>query len=100
MRVQSLDWEDPLEKESQPTVVFLPGKFRGQRSLVCYNPGGLKVVNQDSATDHTHTHTQHCQPIFHICIKIKLQNSKYSMSIPLSILYSMKFQGLLMNGRF
>ena len=57
MRVQSLDWEDPLEKESQPTVVFLPGKFRGQRSLVCYNPGGLKVVNQDSATDHTHTHT-------------------------------------------
>ena len=57
MRVQSLDWEDPLEKESQPTVVFLPGKFRGQRSLVCYNPGGLKVVNQYSATDHTHTHT-------------------------------------------
>ena len=26
--------EDPLEKEGQPTPVFLPGKFHEQRSLV------------------------------------------------------------------
>ena len=32
-RVQSLGWEDPLEKEWQPTPVFLPGEFHGQRSL-------------------------------------------------------------------
>ena len=30
--VRSLGWEDPLEKV--PTPVFLPGDFRGQRSLV------------------------------------------------------------------
>ena len=34
--VQSLGWEDPLEKE---TAVFLSGKFHGQRrSLVGYSP--------------------------------------------------------------
>ena len=38
-RVQSLDWEDPLEKEWQPTPVFLPGEFHGQRSLG-YSPWG------------------------------------------------------------
>ena len=32
--VPSPGWEDPLEKEMQPTPVFLPGEFYGQRSLV------------------------------------------------------------------
>ena len=32
--VLSLDQEDPLEKEWQPTPVFLPGVFHGQRSMV------------------------------------------------------------------
>ena len=41
-RVQSLSWEDPLEKEWQPTLVLLPGKSHGQRSLVGYSPGGRK----------------------------------------------------------
>ena len=41
-RVQSQDWEDPLEKEMQPTPVFLPGESHGQRSLVGYSPKGCK----------------------------------------------------------
>ena len=36
--VPSLGWEDPLEKEWQPTPVLLPGKFHGLRSLVGYSP--------------------------------------------------------------
>ena len=40
--VRSLGWEDPLEKEMQPTPVLLPGKFHGQRSLVSYSPRGRK----------------------------------------------------------
>ena len=32
-QVQSLSWEDPLEKEMAPTLVFLPGEFHGPRSL-------------------------------------------------------------------
>ena len=36
----SLAEEDPLEKGMQPTPVFLPGEFHGQRSLVGYSPWG------------------------------------------------------------
>ena len=35
-QIQSLGREDPLEKEWQPTPVFLPGKSHRQRSLVDY----------------------------------------------------------------
>ena len=38
--VQSLSWEDPVEKGSTP--VFLPGKSHGQRSLIRYSPWGHK----------------------------------------------------------
>ena len=41
-RVPSLAWEDPPEKEMQPTPVFLLGKFHGWRSLVGYRPWGHK----------------------------------------------------------
>ena len=33
----------PLEQEWQPTLVFLPGKFHGHRSLVGYSTGSCKV---------------------------------------------------------
>ena len=37
-RLWSLGQEDPLGREWQPTPVFLPGEFHGQRSLVGYSP--------------------------------------------------------------
>ena len=43
--VQSLGWEDPLEKEMathSSTPVLLPGKFHALRSLVGYSPWGCK----------------------------------------------------------
>ena len=36
----------------QPTPVFLPGQFHGQRSLVGYRPWGCK---ESDVTEHTHT---------------------------------------------
>ena len=36
-QVQSLGWEDPLEK-GIVIPVFLPGELRGQRSLAGYSP--------------------------------------------------------------
>ena len=36
--VQFLGWEDPLKEGMQPTPVFLPEEFHGQRSLVGYSP--------------------------------------------------------------
>ena len=41
-QVLSLNREDPLEKEWQPTPVFLSGKSEGQRSQAGYNPWGHK----------------------------------------------------------
>ena len=41
-RVRSLSWEDSLEKEMQPTPVFLPGESHGRRSLVGYSPRSCK----------------------------------------------------------
>ena len=34
--VQSLGWEDPLERGWLPAPEFLPGEFHGQRSLAGY----------------------------------------------------------------
>ena len=36
--VQSLGWEDSLEKEMATHSVFLPGESHGQKSLVGYSP--------------------------------------------------------------
>ena len=43
--VQSLSQEDPWRKEWQPTPLFLPGKFHGQRSLAGSSPQGHKKSN-------------------------------------------------------
>jgi hypothetical protein len=40
-------------REWQPTLVFMPGKFHGQRSLADYNPGGCK---ESEMTGHPCTH--------------------------------------------
>ena len=59
-RVQSLGWEDPLEKEmatlSLPFLlpVFLPGKSHGQRSLVGYSLWGLE--ESDTTVSDTCSH--------------------------------------------
>ena len=39
-QVQSLDWEDPLEKGMATTLVFLSGESHGQRNLTIYRPIG------------------------------------------------------------
>ena len=46
MQVQSLGLEDPLEKEMEPTPVFLLGKSHGQRSLAGYGPWGHKDTTE------------------------------------------------------
>ena len=34
--------KSPLKRQWQPTPVFLPGKFHGQRNLTGYSPWGCK----------------------------------------------------------
>ena len=42
MQVQSLGWEDALEKEMATCSSIIAWKFHGQRSLVGYSPWGCK----------------------------------------------------------
>ena len=37
-----LYWFKPLRRKGQPTPLFLPGKFHGQRSLAGFSPWGRK----------------------------------------------------------
>ena len=46
MWVLSLGQEDPLWRKWQPTLVFLPGKSYGERSLVGYSPSGCKASDK------------------------------------------------------
>ena len=46
-RVQSLGWEDPLEKEMAAHSSILAEESHGQRSLVGYSPWVRKKVRQD-----------------------------------------------------
>ena len=43
---RSPGWEDAWRRARQPTPVFLPGKFNGQRSLAGYSPWGCKESNR------------------------------------------------------
>ena len=45
------------KREWQPTLVFLPGKFHEQRSLVSYSPWDHKKSDTIEWLTHTHTHT-------------------------------------------
>ena len=40
--IRCLHPEDPLEREWQPTLAFLPGECHGQRSLAGYSPWACK----------------------------------------------------------
>ena len=40
----------PWRRKWQPTPVFLPGKFHGQRSLVGYSPWGHQESDTTEAT--------------------------------------------------
>ena len=43
----------PQRRKGQPTPVFLPGEFHGQRSLVGYSPWGHKELDMTERLTHT-----------------------------------------------
>ena len=45
-------------REWQPTPVFLPGEFHGQRRLAGHSPWGCKESGTTERRSHTNTHTQ------------------------------------------
>ena len=51
IQVWYLGEKDPLEKERQPTPIFLPRKSNGQRSLEGHSPWDCKRVRYDLVTE-------------------------------------------------
>ena len=47
----------PWRRKWQPTPVFLPREFHGQRNLVGYSPWSDKELDMTDQITHTHTHT-------------------------------------------
>ena len=45
----------PLRRVWQPTLVFLPGKSHGQRSLAGYSPWGCKESDVSEVNEHAGT---------------------------------------------
>ena len=50
MQVQSLGWEDPLEKKTATHSTILAWRNRGQRSPAGYSPWGPYSVRHNLAT--------------------------------------------------
>ena len=51
----------PWRRKWQPTPVFLPGKFHGQRRLAGYSPKGHKELDTtEQLSTHTHTYREQC----------------------------------------
>ena len=48
----------PWRRAWQPTPVFLPGEFHGQRGLVGYSPWGRKESDMTEATEHKCRYSQ------------------------------------------
>ena len=58
----------PWSRKWQPTPVFLPRKFQGQRNLAGYSPWGHR---ESDMTEHTHTHT-HTLKFWNECDNMEL----------------------------
>ena len=82
--VQSLGWEHPWRRKWQPTTVFLPGKFHGQRSLMGYTPWGCKELGTTEHT-HTHTHTHNMKFAILTILSVQFSSVKYIHSVAASL---------------
>ena len=82
---QSLGWGDPLEKEWQPTPVFLPEESHGRRSLVGYSPRGHK---ESDKTEQLHFHfSLSCigegngNPLQYFCLKNPMDRGAWQATV-------------------
>ena len=64
----------PWKRKREPTPVFLPGKFHGQRSLVGCSPWACKELHMTEYIHaHTHTRTHMHTHTCSVCVYIYIQ---------------------------
>ena len=77
----------PGEGNGNPTLVFLPGEFHGQRSLVSYSPWSHKELDTTERHSYTHTHTHGLQLMFKFCFFFNYRGTHIVISLLPLILY-------------
>ena len=85
MRVEKIPWR----RAWQPTPVFLPGKFHGQRSLAGYSPWDCKELDVTECTHvytHTHTHTHTHTPTRDNSALVSILLIKYKLLLELTLI--------------
>ena len=70
----------PWRGEWQPTPVFLPGEFHGQRSLADYSPWGCKESDTTEQLIHRHTEQKPAQYRKAIILQLKTRKHQDSMA--------------------
>ena len=93
-QVPFLGWEDPLSRTWQPTLIFLPGEFHVQRSLVDYSPWSRKELDTTepltlSLSLSLHPHIFHGRPkiwvpwnwmwVLHFCLPFLISKVPVSL---------------------
>ena len=73
----------PWRRKWQPTPVFLPGGFHGQRSLAGYSPGGRKESDMiERLNTHTIVWIHHTsQVLLNISTHFQFQYSRYRVCL-------------------
>ena len=75
--VQSLGWEDPLEKGMATQSRIFPGESHGQRSLAGYSPRGWEESDTTERLS-THTHVVDLQRCVSFCCTAKWISYTYT----------------------
>ena len=78
----------PWRKKWQPTPVFLPGKFHGQRSLVGYRPQGCKESDANERLNYHNSLTKFMKLILSKLRTVGTGQSQMTASVSNSILMS------------
>ena len=74
MGVQSLGWEDSLEKSLAAPPVLLPGESHGQKSLVGYSLWGSKELDMTEVTEHARITTKYSRRELVSCLSRRRQS--------------------------
>ena len=84
----------PWRRKWQPTPVFLPWKFHGQRSLVGWSPCGLKELGTTERLT-THTLHQNISNVLKILELVKILEREKKRESALSNLRTNSFSNLM-----
>ena len=92
-RIRSLGWKIPWRREWQPTPVFWPGEFHGQRSLPGYSLWGCK---ESDKTEGFHVPKPACSSFYLLqMVRWNLPHKPVIQQYPLEFCFVFSHWGLL-----